>query len=199
AEPLANGVHVVGLTQQLAPNLVAIIGAGPIGLLCQQAFQCLTSADVMVIDLLQERLGVANRLGAKRVVNSRYEDLAATVANLTGGEGADVVVDAVGNSSSKQQSLSITRPGGIAVWIGTHENTVTLDSYEITLSERRGQGSYAATLAELKTAVDLLASRRVDASSWVKGFPLTDGVEAFQRMMAARGDDIKAVLLPSQL
>ena len=60
------------------------------------------------------------------------------------------------------------------------------------------QGSYAATIDELKVAVDLLANNQVDATSWIKTFPLAEGVEAFRRMLAAEGDDIKAVLLPSQ-
>lgn len=197
AEPLANGVHVVGLTKQLAPNLVVIVGAGPIGLLAQQAFRSLTSADVVVADLIQERLDVANKLGANRVINSRQEDFLTEVLRLTDGEGADVFVDAVGTNLSKQQSLLATRPGGTTVWIGTHENTVTIDSQEITLAERRVQGSYAASLDELKVAVDLLASGQVDGLSWIKKFALTEGVEAFQRMMVAKGDDIKAILMPS--
>jgi L-iditol 2-dehydrogenase len=196
AEPLANGVHVVGLTKQLAPNLVVIVGAGPIGLLAQQAFQCLTSADVVVADLIQERLDVASKLGARRVINSRQEDFLSEVLRLTDGEGADVFVDAVGTNLSKQQSLLATRPGGTTVWIGTHENTVTIDSQEITLAERRVQGSYAASLDELKVAVELLASGQVDGLSWIKQFPLAEGVAAFQRMMAAKGDDIKAILRP---
>jgi threonine dehydrogenase-like Zn-dependent dehydrogenase len=197
AEPLANGVHVVGLTRGLAPSLTVIIGAGPIGLLCAQAFQSMTSSDTMVADLIQERLDVASRLGASRVINSRNEDFVTTVLGLTGGEGADVVVDAVGSAQSKQQSLAATRPGGIAVWIGTHENHVAIDSYEVTLAERSVQGSYAASIDELKMAVDMLRTARVDATSWVKTFPLAEGVEAFRRMMAAEGDDIKAVLLPA--
>jgi len=196
AEPLANGVHVVGLTKPLNPNLVVIVGAGPIGLLCQQAFQCMTAADVVVADLIQERLDVATQLGAEQVINVSHEDFMTTIRDLTDGEGADIIVDAVGTTLSKQQALAATRPGGIAVWIGTHENTVTLDSYDITLAERRVQGSYAASMDELKVAVDLLARNRVDGKSWIKTFPLGEGVEAFRRMLAAQGDDIKAVLMP---
>jgi L-iditol 2-dehydrogenase len=197
AEPLANGVHVVGLARQFNPSLVVIVGAGPIGLLCQQAFQSLTSADVVVADLIQERLGAASSLGAKQVINSRQTDFVTTVLGLTGGEGADVVVDAVGHGLSKQQSLAVTRPGGISVWIGTHENTITIDSYEITLTERRVQGSYAASMEELKVAVDLLARGQVDGKGWIKTFPLSEGVAAFRRMLVAQGDDIKAVLMPA--
>lgn len=196
AEPLANGVHVVGLTRRLAPNSVVIIGAGPIGLMCQQAFQSLSSADTVVADFIPERLDAAGRLGTKHLINSRHEDFLAEVLNLTGGDGADVVVDAVGSGLSKQQSLAATRPGGATVWIGLHENTVSIDSHEITLRERSVHGSYAASLDELKVAADLLASGRVDGSSWIKTFPLVEGVEAFNRMLASRGDDIKAVLLP---
>ena len=196
AEPLANGVHVVGLTRELNPGIVVIIGAGPMGLLCQQAFQCLSSADVVVADLIRERLDVASRLGAKHIVDSQHEDFLEEVLRLTDGEGADVLVDAVGSGLSKQQSLTATRPGGTTVWIGLHENTVTIDSHEVTLAERRVQGSYAASLDELKVAVDLLASGRIDGTSWIKTFPLVEGVEAFRSMLAARGDNIKGVLLP---
>ena len=198
AEPLANGCHVVRLTREIEPTVVAIIGAGPIGLLCQQAFKCLSSADVIVADLIPERLNVASGQGAKHIVDSRNEDFIRAILNLTGGEGVDVVVDAVGNELSKNQSLAATRPGGIAVWIGLHENSVTIKSHEVTLSERRVQGSYAASLSELQTAVELLAAGRVEWASWIKTFPLAEGVEAFHTMLAARGNNIKAVLIPEE-
>ena len=198
AEPLANGVHVVGLTRQANPSVVAIIGAGPIGLLCQQAFQCLSSAGVIVADLIPERLSAASKLGAKHIVDSSKEDFVTAILGLTGGEGVDVVVDAVGSELSKSQSLSATRPGGTAVWIGLHENSVTIKSHEVTLSERRVQGSYAASLNELKTAVELLASGRVEWASWIRTYPLVEGVEAFHTMLAAQGNNIKAVLIPKE-
>jgi len=196
AEPLANGVHVVNLTRHLRPQAVVVIGAGPIGLMCQQAFQAIAQVEVVVSDLIPERLAAATRLGAKRVINPRGEDFVNAVLELTEGEGADVVVDAVGGNLSKQQSLGATRPGGAAVWIGLHENTVTINSHEITLAERQVQGSYATTQDELRTAVDLLASGKVEAINWAKQFPLEEGVTAFYRMLAAKGDDIKAVLVP---
>jgi L-iditol 2-dehydrogenase len=198
AEPLANGIHVVGLTRQLNPAVVAIIGAGPIGLLCQQAFQSLSSADVVVADLVGERLEAARRLGAGHIIDSQHQDFLEEVLRLTGGEGADVLVDAVGSGLSKKQSLAATRPGGTTLWIGLHENTVTIDSHEVTLAERRVQGSYAASLDELKLAVDLLATGRIDGTSWIKTFPLVEGVEAFRSMLAGRGDNIKGVLLPGE-
>lgn len=195
-EVLANGVHVVGLSKRLNPRKVAILGAGPIGLMTLQAFQALTEAEILISEILPERLETATKLGAKLAINPHQNDLQSAVLDWTDGEGADVVVDAVGLSETKQQSLAVARPGGATVWIGTHENTVTMDSYDITLAERCVQGSYGATMAEMQLSVDLLASGKVDGSSWIKAFPLDEGVMAFERMLAAQGDDIKAVLCP---
>ncbi len=195
-EVLSNGVHVVGLSKRLNPRKVLILGAGPIGLMTLQAFQAMTDAEIMVTEILPERLKTATKLGAKLAINPHQDDLQSAVLDWTDGEGADVVVDAVGLSDTKLQSLPATRPGGATVWIGTHENTITMDSYDITLSERCVQGSYGATMEELQFSVDLLASGKVDGTSWIKAFPLSDGVAAFERMLAAEGDDIKAVLCP---
>ncbi len=196
AEPMANGLHVAHLTKHLPAGIVLVIGAGPIGLFCQQALQVLRGSRVIVADLSSERLAVAKKLGAFRVINPREEDVAKVVASETGGEGADLTVDAVGGSITKKTSLEALRPGGASVWIGLHENTITFDSYGITLPERTVYGSYAATIEELQQALDLMAAGKVDALSWVQRFPLEEGVTAFRRMLAAKGADIKAVVCP---
>lgn len=196
AEPLANGVHVVHRTQTLRPQTVVVLGAGPIGLMCQQAFQTLAEAEVLVSDLVPERLEVARALGAVATVDARHDDLVSIVRAHTDGEGADVVVDAVGTADTKRQSLGACRAGGGAVWIGLHEDAATLGTYGITLPEKTVYGTYAATMDELQHALDLMASGRVDVTSWVQAFPLDDGADAFRRMLAADGADLKAVLVP---
>ena len=196
AEPLANGVHMVHLTQAWRPRTVLVIGAGPIGLMAQQAYQTMAGAEVVVADLSPERRAVADRLGAAQTFDPREADPVAVMHARTDGEGADVVIDAVGLGLTKRQSITATRPGGAAVWIGLHEDAVTFDSYAVTLPERHVLGTYAATQAELADAVGLMASGRVDVTSWPTVFPLDAGVEAFHRMLDARGADLKAVLVP---
>lgn len=196
AEPMANGVHVVRVSKHLPVNVALVIGAGPIGLFCQQALQVLRGAKVYVADLSPERLAVAKKLGAVRVINPREEDVTKIIMEATGGEGADLSVDAVGSGLTKRTSLDAIRPGGATVWIGLHGNSMTFDSYGITLPEKQVLGTYAATIDELKLSLDLMAAGKVDALSWVKRFPLSEGVTAFRRMLAAKGDDIKAVVCP---
>lgn len=196
AEPMANGIHVVRVSRHLPAATALVIGAGPIGLFCQQALQVLRGARVYVADLSPERLAVAKKLGAVRVINPREEDVAKIILAETGGEGADLTVDAVGGAITKKTSLEALRPGGASVWIGLHENTVTLDTYGITLPEKQVLGTYAATIEELKQALDLMAAGKIETLSWVQRFPLEDGVTAFRRMLAAKGADIKAVVCP---
>lgn len=197
AEPLANGVHVAELIAPLRPRTVLVIGAGPIGLMCQGAIQSMLGAEVIVTDLNEHRLAIAHAHGAKAVVAGRSQDPVKTVQEMTHGEGVDVVVDAVGAAVTKQQSVAAARPGGAAVWIGLHENPITINSFEITLPEKQVLGSYAATMKQMSRALDLMASGKVATASWVERFPIERGVEAFGRMLKPQGRDIKAVIVPA--
>lgn len=195
AEPLANGVHMVNITRHIEPKLILIIGAGPIGLLAQQAFQALTGTKVIVADLKSNRLAVAAQNGAIKVINPRTEDLLKEVMEITGGEGVDITVDAVGTEITNQQALKATRPGGMVVLIGLYENSKALQSYDIVLPEKQVTGTYAATLEEMQQAVDLLASGHIDASSWIHYYSIDEGLSAFNDMMEARAPHIKSVIL----
>ncbi|MBV9866376.1 MAG: alcohol dehydrogenase catalytic domain-containing protein [Abitibacteriaceae bacterium] len=197
AEPLGNGLHMVHLTEHLKPQTVLVMGAGPIGLMAQLAFQSVAGATVFVTDLKAERLSVADKLGSKLTVNGTQTDVVQTMLEQTEGEGVDLVIDAVGAAVTKKQSLAATRPGGSVVWIGLTENNMNFNSYDITLPEKQVFGTYAATIKDLREAVTLMDSEKIDVTSWVQTFPIERSVEAFQRMLAAEGHDIKAVLLPS--
>jgi L-iditol 2-dehydrogenase len=197
AEPLGNGVHVVNLVKSLQPRTVLVIGAGPIGLLAQQACQALLGVTTYAADLSPERLDVARKVGAAEVFNPRQVDPVQAVRDLTDGEGVDVVIDAVGAGITKKQAVQAVRPGGAVVWIGLHENVVNdFATYDVTLPEKRVFGSYAARLEEMQVALDLMAAGKVDVTGWPEVFPLDRGVEAFTRMLAAQGRDIKAVIKP---
>lgn len=187
---------MVNLTRHLQPQTVLVIGAGPIGLMAQQAFAVMAGARVIVADLSHERLAVAARLGAEHTISPSEVDIVEFARSYTSGEGVDLVIDAVGSSTTKRQSLEAARPGGAAVWIGLHEDAMALDSYQVTLPEKQVFGTYAATRDELQTALDLMSGGQVDVTSWVTAAPLSEGVEIFGRMLRAQGNDIKAVLLP---
>ncbi len=213
AEPLGNGVHVTELVRFQRPRKVAMIGAGPIGLMCQIAVQELLGALVMVTDLDKGREAVSRRLGGVNLTHtlgndsppvplsvgterggSQNErvDITKLLLDWTDGEGADVVIDAVGSAATKRQSLEWVRPGGAAVWIGLHGNEMQLETYGITLPEKFIYGTYAAKIEDLRVALDLMAAGKVETDSWVTVAPLDDGVEAFNEVL--EGKHIKMVL-----
>ncbi len=195
AEPLANGVHVVNLTKHIDPKRVLIIGAGPIGLMCQLAFQSMSKARVIVSDLNPYRTAVATKLGAEIGINAASENTVEIAKIFSDQEGVDVVVDAVGSSFTKKLSLQALRAGGAAVWIGLHGNEIIMDSYDITLPEKQVIGTYSAGFKDYETTVQLMRDKKVDVFSWVDCYNLTEGVDVFYKMLAAQGTDIKAVLI----
>jgi L-iditol 2-dehydrogenase len=98
--------------------------------------------------------------------------------------------------ATKAASLKSVRAGGACVWIGLGQNELSLETFGITLPEISVFGSYASTQDEMAHAVELMRSGQVDALSWPQVFPLSAGVEAFDKMLAAQGRDIKAVIVP---
>lgn len=199
AEPLANGVHMVALTKHLDVSNVLIVGAGPIGLTAQMAMQALRNVPVTVSDVNDERLEVAKRLGCANALNPSVTNVYEASLQLTNGEGFDLVIDAVGMEITSRQSLAVVRNGGALVLIGLHENSRPFFTYDIVLAQKQIIGTYAATREDMAIAVDLLANKKVDASSWVHYYSLDDSVHAFNDMLNPTGNRIKAVMLNENL
>jgi len=198
-EPLANAVHILNMLAAFTrdPVNVLIIGAGSMGLLILQALKCLQQSIIVVADINEERLRVADRLGADYVVNSSKTDLPDFIDRFSGHRGMDVAIDAVGNAVTTEHGLRIIKPGGVLVMVGLAENNSKLLSYDIILREKKIMGSYAAVRQDLETAVELIASGNIDVTSWVQYYSLAEGKQAFEDMLDARY--IKAVILPNAI
>jgi len=194
-EPLGNGVHVVSLTKHNKPGNALIIGAGPIGLMCQQALQVINGTRTFITDTIQERLDTAKRTGASVVSLAGHESIKEQMLDFTGGDGFDVVVDAVGIEATKKQSIEYLRPGGSAVWLGLGTDKINFDSYGITLGEKQVLGTYSANVPDYEIAIDLLKDRKINLD-WTDSYTLEEGVEAFHTMLNPQGSKIKAILTP---
>jgi alcohol dehydrogenase len=120
---------------------VAIVGAGPVGLAALLTAQFFSPAEIISIDLDENRLAVATRFGATTTINSSDGNAAAKLMNLTGDRGVDTAIEAVGLPATFQLCQDIVAPGGTIANIGVHGVKVDLHlerlwSQNITITTR---------------------------------------------------------------
>jgi alcohol dehydrogenase len=101
-------------------TIVAIVGAGPIGLATMLTAKFYSPSRVILIDIDDSRLNVARRLGATDTINSSREDAKSKVMTLTDGIGADTVVEAVGIPATFELCQELVAPGGTIANVGVH-------------------------------------------------------------------------------
>ena len=121
-DALTTGVYAAGLAEIHHGDVVAIVGAGPVGFFCAQA-ALPSAASVLALDLDPSRLSIAERIGAIPVdVSARNAQTA--VDEHTQGRGADVVIEAVGTPAAFERSVDIVRRGGTVVVMGVYTSEV---------------------------------------------------------------------------
>jgi alcohol dehydrogenase len=132
ADILPTGYEVGVLNGHVRPvDVVAVVGAGPIGLSAIMGSRLYSPAHVVAIDLADSRLEAAKQFGADIVVNNSREDPLAILRDLTGGLGADVAIEAVGLPATFELTTKLARPGGHIANIGVHGQPATLHLEEL--------------------------------------------------------------------
>ena len=127
ADILPTSYEVGVVNGRVAPgDVVAIVGAGPIGLSAIITAQLFSPAHIIAIDLADSRLEAAKRFGADIVINSLRDDPLAIVQGITDGLGADVAIEAVGVPETFELAAELIRPGGHLANIGVHGKPATL-------------------------------------------------------------------------
>ena len=102
----------------VAGRTVAVLGQGSAGLFWAWSLKRAGAARVIVADRSPSRLAASPGFGADVMVDARTEDFTEVVMDLTAGEGADAVVEAVGRRETLLQSIRLCRPGGQLCWFG---------------------------------------------------------------------------------
>jgi L-iditol 2-dehydrogenase len=196
-EPLSVALHAVAITPLETGDSVAIVGAGPIGLLTLLAVRLHGSRLVAITDRQPHRLAVARAIGADLAIDVGVSDPAEAIREASNGRGADVVFEAVGITATVAQSLAVVRTGGNVTWIGNAAPTVELPMQDMVTRELTLRGSYAFA-DEFDEAIDLLATGRIDARPLIElTAPLDDAPDIFRRLGDGTRDAIKVVLVPN--
>jgi L-gulonate 5-dehydrogenase len=156
-----------------------VVGSGPIGLCVLQAFKRI-EAKVLMVDVVDSRLKLANELGADETINSKKESFDKKVYDFTEGEGAQLVVEAVGHPALLEQALKVTAPGARIVVIGFNENPAKIPEVEITKKELEIRGS-RLNRHKFPEVIKWFEKREVNPQALISAvYPLEDIDKAFK-------------------
>src|SRR6516225_2010637 len=196
------GTSMYGLTELgglLAGESVVVTGPGPIGLLGVAVAKALGASPVILTGTRNKRLEIGKELGADRVVNIAEENPVEVVKQLTGGIGADYVIECAGSEATIDQAIHMTNRGGkICLAAFPHEPVTTdiahLVRNNIYVYGIRGEGKSAT-----HRAMELMAEKRFDATKiHTHTFPLADLPTALRYARERIDDAIKVVVINRQ-
>ena len=193
-EPLAVGVHACNRGHVGPGCVVAVNGAGPIGCVTLMAALAYGASQVVVADVVPDRLERARELGAGVVVDARSESLAGVVVALTGGRGADVGIECSGHPDGPQTLVEAAAPGGRVVLVGMGPQPTSLDVVAAMVKEvdLATVFRYAHNYA---TAIELTASGRIPVHKLITNrYSLDQGVEAFEFAAAGSAGTCKVMI-----
>jgi (R,R)-butanediol dehydrogenase/meso-butanediol dehydrogenase/diacetyl reductase len=135
AQPLAVALHGLNRTRVGAEEWLAVIGVGGIGAFVVAAAVARGNQRVIAIDVDPTRLDTATVLGAGEAVDARAGDVAAVVREITGGDGADVTIDAAGAPGTLAEALRATRRGGRVLMLGMPAKPSEINTFDAILRE----------------------------------------------------------------
>ncbi len=197
-EPLACVLRGLEETGIQAGDSLAIIGLGPIGLMFVRLAKRY-GARVIAIGRRKTQLDRAAAAGADELISTeRISRPSEVVRNLTGGRGADVAIEAVGNPETWDWAVDMVRRGGTVNFFGgcPNESRVSLDTSLLHYSEITCKASFHHTPFHIRKALDIICDGDIRARDFVnRQEPLTNLLEVMRHLMSHNGH-LKTAILP---
>ncbi len=212
-EPLATSLHGVGLAEPADGETIVIMGAGIIGLGALQLLKATANVKTIVVDLSDNRLALAGRLGADVTINASREDAVARIFDVTGSSelslvpgvscgNVDAVIDCAGvpktftGQAVLEQALSLVKQGGRVVVVAVFERPVELEMNVIMRKGIRLLGSWAWLPDEFRQGMELMRAGKIDRGPLISHtFSLEQASEAYETQLDA-DDSVKVLIKP---
>ena len=198
ADILPTSFEVGVLNGRVQPgDVVAIIGAGPIGLAAILTARLYSPRHIIAIDVAESRLDAAKRFGADIVVNGSHESARAIIDEVTDGLGADVVMEAVGLPATFEQAVTLVRAGGHVANLGVHGAPATLHLEDIWIKNLTITTGLVDTRST-PTLAALVAGGQLDTSPMITHRFTFDEFEAAYDVFSRAGETgaLKVLLTP---
>ena len=196
ADILPTAYEVGVLNGMVSPgDVVAIVGAGPVGLAAILTAGLYTPGEIVAIDLSDARLQSARKFGADTTINNGREDATARIMELTDGLGADVALEAVGVPETFELASELIRPGGRVANMGVHGQSATLHLETLWPRDVTITTGLVDTYT-IPQLMRLVSSGRLDPTVFVTHhFSLDDTMAAYDTFADAAGSGALKVVL----
>jgi alcohol dehydrogenase len=176
-------------------DVVAIVGAGPIGLAAVMTARLLSPRAIVAIDVADSRLDLAKQFGAHETLNPTRDDVVSRVLTMTDGLGADVVIEAVGVPETFEMCTSLVRPGGHVANVGVHGRPAALHLESLWIKEVTITTGLVHTNTT-PTLLSMVASGTLDAGRFATHqFALDDIEQAYDVFARASETNALKVML----
>lgn len=194
-EPLGVAIHAVDLAHMKPGQTVAVLGAGPIGLMIAAVARAAGASEVFMTEPLADRRQFAEEYAADTVLDPSNSDIVAGIQALTSGRGVDVAFEAAGAPETPQHCADIVRIGGKVIIAGIPGD----DSMTMKASVARRKGLTINLVRRMKhtypRAIRMVASGMLDISTLARPvLPLEKVVEAFEATSSRQAGVIRAVI-----
>ena len=195
-EAVSVALHGVKVSQVTGGETALVIGAGMIGLLTLQAARAAGCKRVFITDVDETRLKLARQVGADETLHCSGAELVAEVMRLTGGNGVDITLEAVGRNETVAAAIDCTRKGGTVTLIGNIMPEVTLPLQKVVVRQLRLQGSCASS-GEYPEAIELIANGKIQVKPLITAVSsLEEGPRWFERLHSREPNLMKIILTP---
>ncbi|HZR68611.1 MAG TPA: alcohol dehydrogenase catalytic domain-containing protein [Burkholderiales bacterium] len=181
-ETLATVRHSQTRVNLAAAESVVVLGMGTAGLLHARLAVLTGATPVIAVSRTKWKLDMAERMGAHHLIEGAVQDAVEEVRRLTGGKGADVVIDAAGGPETLKAAIDMLRPGGrFAAFAVSHEAVRGFSTFPLYFGEISIIGSRALTPQDMNPSIQLVASGAVDVNGFITAkYPLSDAAAAFE-------------------
>jgi threonine dehydrogenase-like Zn-dependent dehydrogenase len=181
-------------------DTVVVFAQGPIGLCAAAGARLKGASRIIVVDSLENRLQMSHQVGADVVLNYRNADPVKEVMRLTGGQGADVAIEALGTQQTFESCLRVLKPGGTLSSLGVYSKglNIPLEAFDAGLGDHK----IVTTLCpggknRMKRLMNVVSSGRVDLKPMVTHrFKLQDIVHAYELFASQRDGVLKVAITP---
>lgn len=208
-EPAAVALHALRrVKESQVGKTVAIFGVGPIGLMVAHWARILGAEQILLFDILNEKLELAERFGFDNVYNTSIEDVVDVVNIKTDGKGAHTCIEAAGAPQTYLYALGSVRRGGSVVFLGNPDADVTLPAALISQVMRRevsifgtwnSDYSISGNDDDWRTVLKAMATGKLNLSSLITHkVPLTNGTQTLQMMKNKNEFYAKVLIHPSK-